>query len=169
MFRDRHRLCIQQLSERNAKATDRGPSGVTTSFLLNWPIHDSTICATEAVVHIRWHCTAWLEVLWKSDVRVLHQTCSRIFVVVQTSSIALQLTLCMRMLVWRCAGPSVDFRLFWHVYVLVGAYFVWPWKSREASVTLTSHRGHWPLLIRVSDITWCGSKLLGKLYFIRVT
>jgi hypothetical protein len=43
---------------------------------------------------------------------------------------------------------------FWHVYVLVGAYFVWTWKSREPSVTLTSHRGHWPLLIRVSGITW---------------
>jgi hypothetical protein len=40
--------------------------------------------------------------------------------------------------------------LFWHVYVLPPAYFVWPWKSREPSVTLTSHRGHWPLLIRVS-------------------
>jgi hypothetical protein len=79
MFRDRHRLCIQHLSESNGNATGRGPSGVTTSFLLNWPIHDSTICATEAVVHIRWRCTAWLEVLCKSDVRVLHQTRSRFF------------------------------------------------------------------------------------------
>jgi hypothetical protein len=58
---------------------------------------------------------------------------------------------------------------FWHVYVLGPTYFVWPWKSREPSVTLTSHRGHWPLLIRVSGITWRGSKLLDKLSFIRVT
>jgi hypothetical protein len=67
---------------------------------------------------------------------------------------------------WRQNG----FENFWHVYVLVGAYFVWPWKSREPSVTLTSsHRGLWPLLIRVSGITWRGSKLLDKLSFIRVT
>jgi hypothetical protein len=33
-------------------------------------------------------------------------------------------------------------------------------KSRVPSVTLTSHRGHWPLLKRVSGITWRGSKLL---------
>jgi hypothetical protein len=59
--------------------------------------------------------------------------------------------------------------LCWHVYVLVDAYFVWPWKTGEPSVTLTSHREHWPLLIRVSGITWRGSKLLEKLSFIRVT
>jgi hypothetical protein len=35
------------------------------------------------------------------------------------------------------------FMTFWHVYVLGPAYFVWLWKSREPSVTLTSHRGHW--------------------------
>jgi hypothetical protein len=56
------------------------------------------------------------------------------------------------------AGTS-NLRIFWHVYVLVGAYFVWPWKFREPSVTLTSHQGNWPLLIRVSGITWRGSKL----------
>jgi hypothetical protein len=74
-----HRLYIQQLFMSNAKATDRGPSRVATSFLLNWPTHDWTIGATEAVVHIRWRCTAWMEVLCKSDVRVLHQTHSRCF------------------------------------------------------------------------------------------
>jgi hypothetical protein len=51
--------------------------------------------------------------------------------------------------------------LFWHVYVLGSAYFVWPWKSRETHVPfVTSHRGHCPLLIRVSCITWRISKLL---------
>jgi hypothetical protein len=80
--------------------------------------------------------------------------------------------------VWRNKKEHFQFRYitrivffwtFWHVYVLVGAYFVWPWKSRKPSVTLTSHRGHWPLLIRVSGITWRGSKLIEKLSFIRVT
>jgi hypothetical protein len=33
-------------------------------------------------------------------------------------------------------------------------------KSRAPSVTLTSHRRHWPLLIRVSGITWRGAKFL---------
>jgi hypothetical protein len=50
---------------------------------------------------------------------------------------------------------------FWHVYVLGGAYFVWTWKSRAPHRDIvTSQRGHWPLLIRVSGITWRGSKLL---------
>jgi hypothetical protein len=51
--------------------------------------------------------------------------------------------------------------IFWHAYVLGGAYFVWPWKSRAPCRDIvTSQRGHWPLLIRVSGITWRGSKLL---------
>jgi hypothetical protein len=47
---------------------------------------------------------------------------------------------------------------FWHVYVLGGVFFVWPCVPHVTFVT--SHRGHWPLLIRVSGITWRGSKLL---------
>jgi hypothetical protein len=68
----------------------------------------------------------------------------------------------------RRQGAAVP-QIFWHVHVLVPVHFVWPWKSREPSVTLTSHREHWRLLIRVSGITWRGSKLLEKLSFIRVT
>jgi hypothetical protein len=50
---------------------------------------------------------------------------------------------------------------FWYAYVLGGAYFVWPWKSRVPHRDIvTSQRRHWPLLIRVSGITWRGSKLL---------
>jgi hypothetical protein len=53
---------------------------------------------------------------------------------------------------------------------LSARFFVWPWKSRVPHVTfVTSHRGHWPLLIRVSGVTWRGSKLLETLSFIRVT
>jgi hypothetical protein len=52
---------------------------------------------------------------------------------------------------------------------LIARFFVWPWKSRAPHVILTSHRGHWPLLIRVSGIMWRGSKLLETLSFIRVT
>jgi hypothetical protein len=38
---------------------------------------------------------------------------------------------------------------------------VWPWKScTPYRDIVTSQRGHWPLLIRVSGITWRGSKLL---------
>jgi hypothetical protein len=60
--------------------------------------------------------------------------------------------------------------LFWHVYVLGGAYFVWPCKSRAPHRDIvTSQRGHWPLLIRVSGITWLGSKLLETLTLVRVT
>jgi hypothetical protein len=55
---------------------------------------------------------------------------------------------------------SAPFCTFWHVYVLGGAYFVWPWKSRAPHRDIvTAQRGHWPLLIRVSSITWRGSKL----------
>jgi hypothetical protein len=62
------------------------------------------------------------------------------------------------------------FLFCWHVYVLAGAFFVWPWKSREPHVPfVTSHRGHCPLLIRVSCITWRISKLLKTLSFICVT
>jgi hypothetical protein len=51
--------------------------------------------------------------------------------------------------------------LYWHVYVLGGAYFLWPWKSRAPHRDIvTSQLGHWPLLIRVSGITWRSSKLL---------
>jgi hypothetical protein len=40
---------------------------------------------------------------------------------------------------------------YWHVYVLGPAYFVWPWKSSVSHVLyVTSHRGHCPLLIRIS-------------------
>jgi hypothetical protein len=52
---------------------------------------------------------------------------------------------------------------------LSARYFVWPWEGRAPHVTLTSHREHWPLLIRVSGITCRGSKLLEPLSFIRVT
>jgi hypothetical protein len=38
---------------------------------------------------------------------------------------------------------------------------VWPWKSSAPHRDIvTSQREHWPLLIRVSGITWRGSKLL---------
>jgi hypothetical protein len=47
---------------------------------------------------------------------------------------------------------------FWHVYVLVPVYFIWPCVPHVTYVT--SHRGYWPLLIRVSGITWRGSKRL---------
>jgi hypothetical protein len=59
---------------------------------------------------------------------------------------------------WDTVIPADLKRLFWHVYVLVPAYFVWPCVPHVTYVT--SHRGHWPLLIRVSGITWRGSKLL---------
>jgi hypothetical protein len=53
------------------------------------------------------------------------------------------------------------FVFYWHVYVLGGAYFVWPLKSRVPHRDIvTSQQGHWPLLIRVSSITWRGSKFL---------
>jgi hypothetical protein len=62
------------------------------------------------------------------------------------------------------------FIVFWHIYVLGGAYFVWPWKSRPPHRDIvTSQRGHWPLLIRVSGITWRSSKLLETLTLVRVT
>jgi hypothetical protein len=47
---------------------------------------------------------------------------------------------------------------------------VWPWKSRAPYRDIvTSQRGHWPLLRRVSGITWRGSKLLETLTLVRVT
>jgi hypothetical protein len=47
------------------------------------------------------------------------------------------------------ACGTEDTQTFWHVYVLGGAYFVWPWKSRPPYRDIvTSQRGHWPLLIR---------------------
>jgi hypothetical protein len=55
---------------------------------------------------------------------------------------------------------------FWHVYVLALAFSC---DLRTPHVPLTSHWGHWPLLIHVSGITWRGSKLLETLSFIRVT
>jgi hypothetical protein len=76
------------------------------------------------------------------------------------------------------------FYYYWHVYVLGGGYFVWPWKSRVPYRNIvTSHRGidrcvgagsgmvggNWPLLIRVSGITWRGSKLLETLTLVYVT
>jgi hypothetical protein len=65
---------------------------------------------------------------------------------------------------------SVQTMVYWHVYVLGGAYFMWPWKSRAPHRDIvTSQWGHCPLLIRVSGITWCGSKLLETLTLVRVT
>jgi hypothetical protein len=67
-------------------------------------------------------------------------------------------------------GQPVRPTTFCHIYVFDGAYFVWPWKSRAPHRDIvTSQRGHWPLLIRVSGITWRVSKLLETLTLVRVT
>jgi hypothetical protein len=59
---------------------------------------------------------------------------------------------------WNLALCLLGSLFFWHVYVLVLVYFVWPCVPHV--IFVTSHREHWPLLIRVSGITWSGSKLL---------
>jgi hypothetical protein len=60
---------------------------------------------------------------------------------------------------------------FWHVYVLGPAYFIYDLGNLAYRTVpyVTSHRGHCPLLIRVSCITWRISKLFETLSFIRVT
>jgi hypothetical protein len=46
--------------------------------------------------------------------------------------------------------------IYWHIYVLGDAYFVWPWKSRVPYRDIvTSQRGHLPLLIRTRYVCTC--------------
>jgi hypothetical protein len=50
---------------------------------------------------------------------------------------------------------------------LSARYFVWPWAPYHTA-HVTSHRGHCPLLVRISCITWRISKLLETLTFLCV-
>jgi hypothetical protein len=92
---------------------------------------------------------------------VIHQeveTASPSYVNISASVMIIINAYCKRELLKWCLTKCVvtQIYMFWQVYVLGGAYFVWPWKSRVPYRDIvTPEWGHWPLLIRTRYVCTC--------------